>query len=73
MQDASENEYGTVTYIRMYKDENYIHIAFLFGKARVTPPKAVTIPSLELMGAVLATKVDAMLKELKIQIKVSVF
>lgn len=46
----------------------------LLGKARVTPLKAVTIPRLELTAAVLATKVDAMLKEeLNIQLIDSVF
>lgn len=72
--DASMNGYGTVTYIRMLNKEKRIHIAFLLGKARVTPLKAVTIPRLELTAAVLATKVDAMLKEeLNIQLEDSVF
>lgn len=72
--DASKTGYGTVTYIRMVDHENRIHIAFLLGKARVTPLKAVTIPRLELTAAVLATKVDAMLKEeLTIQLEDSVF
>lgn len=72
--DASTNGYGTVTYIRMLNSENRIHIAFLLGKARVTPLKVITVPRLELTAAVLATKVDTMLKEeLNIKLEDSVF
>ena len=49
--DASEEGYGTVTYIRMVNQEDHIHVAFLLGKARVTPLKSVTIPRLELSAA----------------------
>lgn len=39
-----------------------IQVAFLMGKARVTPLKSVTIPRLELTAAVLAVRMDLMLK-----------
>lgn len=39
-----------------------MQVTFLLGKARVTPLKAVTIPRLELTAAVLAIKVDVLLK-----------
>lgn len=72
--DASESGYGTVTYIRMQNQENNTQVTFLLGKARVTPLKAVTIPRLELTAAVLATKVDLLLKsELDFQLEGSVF
>ncbi len=72
--DASEAGYGTVTYLRMQNDKNDIHVAFLIGKARVTPLKTVTIPRLELTAAVLAVRVDLMLKaELRLQLQESVF
>lgn len=72
--DASEGGYGTVTYIRLVNKENKIHISFLLGKGRVTPLKAVTIPRLELAAAVLAVKMDAMIKaELGMHLKKSVF
>ena len=72
--DASEAGYGVVTYLRMQNNNNDIHVAFLMGKARVTPLKTVTIPRLELTAAVLAVRVDLMLKaELKLQLQESVF
>ena len=72
--DASEGGYGTVTYIRMLNQENNIQVTFLLGKARVTPLKAVTIPRLELTAAVLAVRMDTLLKsELDVQVENSVF
>lgn len=71
--DACEKGYGTVTYLKM-KNRDKVHVSFLLGKARVAPLKQVTIPRLELTAAVLAVKVDEMLKkELKIQLDNSVF
>lgn len=61
--DASEAGYGTVTYLRMLNEQSQVQVSFLLGKGRVTPLKAVTIPWLELTAAVLAVRVDTMLKE----------
>ncbi|XP_062391066.1 uncharacterized protein LOC134078917 [Sardina pilchardus] len=72
--DASEGGYGTVTYIHMSNTSGNIQVSLLLGKARVTPLKAVTIPRLELTAAVLAVRVDAMLRaELKLKRSHSVF
>ncbi|XP_041920573.1 uncharacterized protein LOC121684581 [Alosa sapidissima] len=72
--DASESGYGAVTYIRMQNNRNDSHVAFLIGKAKVTPLKAVTIPRLELTAAVLAVRIDLMLKtELRLPLQESVF
>lgn len=50
------------------------HVAFLLGKARVTPLKTITIPWLELTDAVLAIRVDLMVKaELQLHLQESVF
>lgn len=35
--DASQAGYGAVTYLRMQNDRGGVHVAFLMGKARVTP------------------------------------
>lgn len=72
--DASKDGCETVSYIRLTNCRDDVHVAFLLGKARVTPLKSVTIPQLELTAAVLAARVDVMLKaELKIQLDKSVF
>lgn len=72
--DASKDGYGTVTYIRLMNNKNEVHVAFLMGKARVSPLKSVTIPLLELTAAVLAVRVDVMLKaELELELGQFVF
>ena len=72
--DASERGYGTVSYLKLTKDDGLPHIAFVIGKARVAPLKVVTIPRLELASAVLAARIDRMLKrELELILGDSVF
>lgn len=72
--DASEHGFGTVTYLRLQNSRNSIHVAFMLGKARVTPLKQITIPRLELTAAVLAVRVDQMLKaELQLPLDLSTF
>lgn len=67
--DASEGGYGTVSHVRLENNRREVHVAFLLGKARVTPLKPVTIPRLELTAAVLAAWMDKMLKaELQLQV-----
>ena len=71
--DASQVGYGTVSYLRLEKDHK-IQVAFLMGKARVAPLKQTTIPRLELTAAVLAVRIDKMLrKELQLMLEKSVF
>ena len=72
--DASEDGYGTVSYLRLLNDEEKVHLAFILGKARVAPVKKVTIPRMELTAAVLVLRVDRMLKaELQLELEVSTF
>ena len=72
--DASERGYGVVTYLRLTSSDDVVHTAFLFGKARVAPLKRMTIPRLELTAAMLAVKIDRMLKtELQIPLTASTF
>ncbi|KAK7886828.1 hypothetical protein WMY93_026449 [Mugilogobius chulae] len=71
--DASENGYGAVSYLRLESGMD-VHVAFLQGKARVTPLKQVTIPRLELTAAVLAVRMDNMLRaELQLSLESSIF
>lgn len=60
--DASNDGYGTVSYSRLENESGKVHVSFLLSKARVAPLKPVTIPRLELTAAVLATKVDQLIR-----------
>ena len=61
--DASEEGYGTVTYLRLQNEPGDVHVSFLHGKASVVPLKAVTTPRLELTATVLAVRVYKTVKE----------
>ena len=72
--DASEVEYGTVSYVRLVNSDGKVHCSFALGKSRLAPLKSISIPRLELMAAVLAVKVDGILqKELSMDLGTSTF
>ncbi|XP_019750034.1 uncharacterized protein LOC109530618 [Hippocampus comes] len=72
--DASEKGYGVATYLVSRNCQNQTHCAFIMGKARVTPLKPVTIPRLELTAAVVAARMDKMIRaELDINLTDSIF
>ena len=57
--------YGTATYLRITYPDTHIKCAFVIGSSRNAPIKTVSIPRLELQGALLAARVDlAVRKEL---------
>ena len=55
--DASEEAYTAVVYLRVQAPDNSIHASFVMSKTRVAPLKRLTIPSLELCGALLLSKI----------------
>ena len=59
--DASATGYGQVTYLRSVDDKGNIHCAFLMGKSRLAPLKAMTIPRLELTAATTSVQVGGMI------------
>ena len=72
--DASSSGYGAVSYLRQINCDGRIHSSFVISKSRVTPMRELTIPRLELCAAVLAAKLDCMLRrELDIKLSRSVF
>ena len=72
--DASQIGYGVASYVRMEFADEQPHCSLVLGKSRLAPIKSTTIPRLELMAAVLAVKVDKMLRsELEYEIQESVF
>ncbi|XP_078352443.1 uncharacterized protein LOC144637184 [Oculina patagonica] len=72
--DASQQGYGAVSYLRSLDDEGVIHCSFVMGKARTAPLKSITIPRLELSAAVLASRLDKIIRrEIDLPIHESVF
>lgn len=52
--DASENAYATVAYFRFENDE--VDIALVGSKTKVAPQKPLSVPRLELQGAILGSR-----------------
>ena len=61
--DASLIGYGQCSYLRQVDKEGRIACSLVMAKSRVTPPKPVTVPRLELTAAVLAAKIGNFLRE----------
>lgn len=57
--DASQEAYVACVYLRSMDSENNVTIRLLCAKARVAPLKAMTIPRLELCGALLGARLSA--------------
>lgn len=72
--DASENGYGTVSYLRLTNKDGRVHCAFIMGKSRVAPLKQTTIPRMELTAVVVAVDMGKLLKrELQMNLLDSIF
>ena len=54
--DASESAYASAVYMKSVDREGTPHITLMYSKTRVAPLKAVSLPRLELLAAVLAAK-----------------
>ena len=64
--DASQRMYATVAYLRI-QDDDEVHVALVASRSRLAPVAGETIPRLELLGAVLASRLgNTLSKELKI-------
>ena len=58
---ASQERYGQCSYLRLVNQENCAHCSFVVGKARLTPLKQITIPTLELAAATTFAKMSKFL------------
>ncbi|GFY48814.1 integrase catalytic domain-containing protein [Trichonephila inaurata madagascariensis] len=67
--DASTKAYRTVAYLRVASSNKEILTSFVASKNRIAPLKTVTLPRLELMGALLLARLSRnILKVLKLDI-----
>ena len=72
--DASQQAYGSCSYLRSVNKAGQVHVALVMSKSRVAPIKSITIPRLELQAAVLSAKVDSsLLEELELTLAPSYF
>ena len=55
--DASVKGIAAVTYVKIIQSDAQVHVSFVFGKAKLAPNHATTIPRLELCAAVLAVEI----------------
>lgn len=62
--DASLKSYGAVAYIRYRTSQGNFKTSFVISKARVAPLKKLTLPRLELMGALIAARLAKYLEKL---------
>ena len=61
--DASQEAFGACTYIRQRRKDYKYEVKLIAAKARVAPLKQLTIPRLELQGAVLASRLTKTIQE----------
>ncbi|GFY07503.1 integrase_H2C2 domain-containing protein [Trichonephila clavipes] len=61
--DASEKAYGSSIYLKSISALGEVKVCLVTSKSRVSPLKQISIPRLELCGAVLATKLMQKVKE----------
>lgn len=59
---ASDNGISQISYLRMVNHRGEVHVSFLLAKSRVTSLKPISIPCLELTGAIISVNVAKMLK-----------
>ena len=62
--DASEDAYAAVVYLRMVDECDNVHVSLVMSKTKVSPIKRLTIPRLELCGAVLLAQLLNHVKEI---------
>lgn len=72
--DASEDAYGTTSYLLLRSATGEAQSTLIMAKARVAPLKSPTIPRMELTAATVAIKMDKFLKkELELELEESIF
>ncbi|XP_043471613.1 uncharacterized protein LOC122504525 [Leptopilina heterotoma] len=72
--DASDKAYSAVAYLRSTDIGGEHHVSFIVGKARVGPLKQMSIPRMELQGALIASRLaKTITEEMRLNIKKRIF
>ncbi|KAJ8377835.1 hypothetical protein AAFF_G00251540 [Aldrovandia affinis] len=72
--DASEDAYGTASYLLLHNATGEAQSTLMMAKARVAPLRSPTIPRMELTAATVAVKMDKLLKkEIELELHDSIF
>jgi len=72
--DVSITAYGVVCFLHSVDNKNNIVCSFIMSKSHLAPLDKVSVSSLELMAAVLAIKLEMMVKkELRLDLRPSIF
>ena len=72
--DASTEAFGACSYVRWKLEDRHFAVKFIAAKSRVAPLKQLTIPHLELQGAVLATPLSkSILEETRLKFDRTIF
>ncbi|XP_043471598.1 uncharacterized protein LOC122504516 [Leptopilina heterotoma] len=67
--DASEQAYSAVVYWRMVYPDGNVEVSYVVGKSRVSPLKPISIPRMELQGALIGSRLaDFVTRELEMKI-----
>ncbi|XP_064475828.1 uncharacterized protein LOC135389726 [Ornithodoros turicata] len=61
--DASPQAYGACVFVRTVDDMGAVKVGLLFAKSRVAPIKKLTLPRLELMGAVIGIRIAKLVRD----------
>lgn len=61
--DASEKAYGAVAYMRTEESSGQVHLTFILARSRVAPKRTLSIPRLELCGALVAAQLSSILRK----------
>ena len=72
--DASTEAFGACSYVRWKLEDGHFAVRFIAAKSRVAPLKQLTIPRLELQGAVLVTRLSkSILEETRLKFDRTIF